>query len=1752
MMNEKMTGRTAEVKQARASASHENLSAEHSKFLKACRAIVQKKSGADKQAQDKQAQGKQAQGFARLQELLVAELLASDLTRIDKPIFMRDAEALFALGKKLAKTPAPSRLQDARAETSFIAGSSQIRDDGFSFLLAHENMPFLASSLSNYFARESIMVQRFLHISVPRSLFLRAGKDATTNTWTSTGTSTGTNSGTSSGDIATVLLQCHGDDNPQRRATIVSGVHAVCARNRAAVSDWQKMRSELELHAQNLQESFACDLASSSRANPTLERQEAIDLLQWVLDENMTFLGLAYMDSNAAEAKGVSAGTEKFGDIGLGIFNEQGMAVLSRDGRSADVLFSSASVFSDFRKSSERVAILKADRHSLVHRDVPLDVLLSKDISGSVLVLAGLFTSKGAYAPLESVPLLRRQLRAVGARLGVVARSQKARHVRNLLQLYPRALLWQAPLDILCEHVDDMREAQQRGSVKLLLLRTQDKISAIVCMAKQNYGVGLERVFARILARHFNAPVDTEGAMIGEDALARVHFIIDTPAPPLSSRAGSKSAVEALLANAARSIEERIVAALDKSFPLAEREALLQRYAQAFPAPYWEEIQDHEHDEKAADEIIEDNNLIEDLLLCEESFARDDGVALALSRKTRRDGSPGKVAAKAVADKTVASEAEDEAEDEEFFSLALSIRDGLSLSDLVPILESLGFKTITETPHSITPSIDGKQRHTTLYHVRLASRAKPAHIEDLPQRFASCFRRVRKGLLPSDTFNSLILLTRLNWREIALLRALTRYLRQAAVPFSQMLISQATARYPDLAESLVSLFCARLDPDLQERARNKAIEDCEKGIEELLLTVKTREDDRILRLLWQTISAIARSNYFHDEQTSSLKLADIESGFCLSFKLFSDRLEFLPSPRPWREIFVSASDFEAVHMRFGPVARGGLRWSDRHHDFRTEILGLVKAQRVKNAVIVPVGAKGGFVVKNPTADPSLRQKQGIACYQGFITAMLAISDNLSGDKVVAPKRTKRWDDDDPYLVVAADKGTASFSDIANEIAIARGYWLQDAFASGGSQGYDHKQMGITSRGVWECVAAHFREMRGYAWDSEPFDVVGVGDMAGDVFGNGMLGSEQIRLLAAFNHKHIFIDPQPDPAESYNERLRLFKNPQQAGWDNYDSSLISAGGGLFLRSAKTIELSKEIRQRFGISQTSIAPDELIRLILQLDVELLWFGGIGTFVKSARENDADIGDHANDSTRVVGSSLRAKIIGEGANLGATQAGRVEYALKGGRCNMDAIDNSAGVDCSDHEVNIKILLALAERAGKLNEARRQELLKAMTDDVAVSVLHHNYRQSQALSMMESLGLRNIERQRLLIRDLVREAGLERKLEELPNEEEIDRRRDEKKALTRPELSVLLCYTKNALYERILESDLPNDPRLFPLLRDYFPDKLRKEFLQYIEKHPLRREIIATRLTSITIDHLGASFLAEIRRETGASFVDIVRANFIVMNLFSLPSLWARIDKLDDKVAAARATRMRYESQRLLFRLDAWFLYRSIDLSVDLSSIEKVETRFAAKIAALSKLPSHLPPYFKAEAKERAELFKSHAGDLDDASALVEELSLLKLRSTFCDIALLSDKNDIDAVFAGVCYYSISEKFGFDILRTSLDRMQDSADPWQQLALANAIDDLWGAQWFFTDHALAGLAKSKDSDSRKGGEKIDEWYAANEACFRRLTPLLQEARGSLRLPMVMVLMLAFHKARSNLASNSVKLTTTKGNSKALPKHGR
>ena len=895
----------------------DQLSSAHRAFLKACRACTKAEPN--------------NKGFAHFQERLTAELLSSDLSRIDASTFVRDTLALFRISCELAQKPRPN-LGKARASIRFLKADSDKSYEGakgFSFLLLHENMPFLASSLANHFARERLSVQRFITIVAPRDLF--KGIVSTEASLTRE---------QRHDDLAAVLVQCHGDDSDARQQEIQANVERVCARNRAAVEDWQRMREAIDRHAQELQQSFASDLASDARANPTLERQEAIDLLQWVLDENMTFLGLAREEKGRASQEG------------LGILDQKREA-----GFSPCELFVSKQVFDDFRASSESVVMLKADRHALVHRDVPIDVLLSKEISGEgILVLVGLLTSKGVYASLESVPLLRRQLRAVGARLGVVARSQKARHVRNLLQLYPRSLLWQAPLDTLCHHIEDMREAQQRGNVKLLLLRTQGKLSAVVCMAKQNYGVGMERVFARILARRLQAHVLTEGAMIGEDALARVHFRIAREELPAAKGASCVEAIEEALGKAARSAEERVSAALEAAFPPARCPLLLARYAKAFPAAYWEEEEAEEEQEQKGDnnplknpldKTLDDSfgkslveaQLVQDLLLCEECLARDDGIALSFRQQSGQT-----------------------------HALSLCVRGGLTLSDLVPILESLGFKTLTETPYHLSLASPKNSEasneasneengeeisafdQATLYRVQLEARATPAHPEDLPARFVACFQRIHKKLLPADSFNRLLLLCRLDWREVALLRALTRYLRQAAVPFSQQLIAEALARAPLLAEDLVELFKARLTPDIAEKSRTELTARHNASIEERLATVASREDDRIVRLLRQTIDAIARSNYFHDK--------DVASETLLSFKLFSDRL----GPRPWREIFVSAADFEAVHLRSllraaACVGRTEFTTSSR----------IGQAQRVKNAVIVPVGAKGGFVLKSPSS-----------------------------------------------------------------------------------------------------------------------------------------------------------------------------------------------------------------------------------------------------------------------------------------------------------------------------------------------------------------------------------------------------------------------------------------------------------------------------------------------------------------------------------------------------------------------------------------------------------------------------------------------------------------------------------------------------------------------------------------------------------------------------------------------------------------
>jgi len=759
------------------------------------------------------------------------------------------------------------------------------------------------------------------------------------------------------------------------------------------------------------------------------------------------------------------------------------------------------------------------------------------------------------------------------------------------------------------------------------------------------------------------------------------------------------------------------------------------------------------------------------------------------------------------------------------------------------------------------------------------------------QRFSHSFERIWAGDAENDGFNQLILLAGLDWREVAMLRGYAKYLQQLGTPFSQSYIEQTFARHPEIVRSLLEFFTTRFDPALKRRDKRHA--DARDTLKAQLGEVASLDEDRILRSFMTLIEATLRTNFYQRDAAGGFKPT-------IAYKFDSARVPDAPKPLPYREIFVYGPRTEGIHLRFGPVARGGLRWSDRREDFRTEVLGLVKAQMVKNTVIVPVGSKGGFIVKRPPAsgERDALQMEGIACYQQFIRGLLDITDNLQGDTVMAPPDVIRHDGDDPYLVVAADKGTASFSDIANAIAREYGYWLDDAFASGGSVGYDHKGMGITARGAWESVKRHFRAL-GHDSQSQDFTVAGIGDMSGDVFGNGMLLSKHIRLVAAFDHRHVFIDPAPDAATSFNERQRLFQLPRSS-WDDYDKTLISNGGGVWPRSAKSIQLSMEAREVLGLADdvNELSPNQLISAILRAPVDLLWNGGIGTYVKGSTETHTDAGDRANNAIRIDGQELRCKVVGEGGNLGFTQRGRIEAALNGVLINTDFIDNSAGVDTSDHEVNIKILLGTQVQAGKLTLPARNKLLASMTDAVADLVLWDNYRQNQTISLMERMAVHRLGSKQHFIRTLEAQGRLDRQIESLPSDAELSERKARGQGLTRPELAVLLSYSKLVAFEQLLESDVPEDPYLSRELQRYFPQPLQQKYAKAMNSLRLKREIIATAVTNSTINRMGATFLLRMQEDSGRTPGEIAKAYTISRETLDARSLWAQIDALDGKV--------------------------------------------------------------------------------------------------------------------------------------------------------------------------------------------------------------------------------------------------------------
>jgi glutamate dehydrogenase len=1010
----------------------------------------------------------------------------------------------------------------------------------------------------------------------------------------------------------------------------------------------------------------------------------------------------------------------------------------------------------------------------------------------------------------------------------------------------------------------------------------------------------------------------------------------------------------------------------------------------------------------------------------------------------------------------------------------------LPISDVIPMLENLGFRVMSEMPYLVnlqggmTVSVQDFEMRYEYDRILV-----PAQVNEI---FQNAFENIWRGKADNDGFNSLVLLAGLTWRQVMVLRTFCRYLLQTGLPFSQTYMEQVLETYPDIARLLVTKFEGRTDPELSARKRRRCNLTTSQALDHAMDGVASLDADRIITAFRATIRATERSNYFQTNIDGGIKSY-------ISVKLDPRKVPDLPKPKPRYEVFVYSPRVEGVHLRGGAVARGGLRWSDRQEDFRTEVLGLMKAQAVKNTLIVPVGAKGGFVAKKlPQGDREEIMEEVIYCYQIFVQGLLDITDNLVDDKIVPPPNVVRNDGDDPYLVVAADKGTASFSDIANAISEEYGFWLGDAFASGGSVGYDHKKMGITAKGGWEAVKRHFREM-GTNIQTTDFTLAGIGDMSGDVFGNGVLLSRHTKLLAAFNHMHIFLDPDPDPKISFRERERLFGLPR-SGWNDYKSDLISAGGGVWSRSEKLIELSPQVRSILAVQEEGMTPDDLIKAILKMPVDLLWNGGIGTYVKASTETHADAGDRANDSVRINGNELRCKVIGEGGNLGFTQLGRIEYALNDGRMNTDFIDNSAGVDCSDREVNIKILLNVVARKQELTQGRRKKLLADMTDEVAAMVLRDNYLQTQALSILESNATGRLREHAYLIKVLEKEAGLDIELEFLPDSEEIDQRLKAGKGLTRPELAVLVSYGKIALYRDMIDSNVPEDDYLAKELISYFPQPLQRRYADLMGEHQLSREIISTLVTNSLVNRMGPVFVYRARDETGADVASVARAYTIAREVFEARSLWNAIEELDNKVHTNAQYSMLNRTTRLLKHGTHWFLDRSIFVS-DIAAAVK---RFGKPT---QRLMDNVEEFLLGRELMKFQEAQALYGEIGIPQEVARRMAGLQSLHSALDIVEVAEATGVDPVRVASVYFRLGQKLRIAWLREQVELLAVQGR-WQAMARNSMRENLYFLQGQLTQQIIDG-AGSK----RKPENTVDSWIEKRADRIRHVLDIIGEMRN-------------------------------------------
>jgi glutamate dehydrogenase len=1434
-------------------------------------------------------------------------------------------------------------------------------------------------------------------------------------------------------------VQIDRQTEPEVLEGIRQGLLDVLADVRVAVEDWSAMRAQLHRLLEDL----------DARPQPIDDDEvaEARSFLAW-LDDHFTFLGFR---TYALEARADD-------DDVIVALPETGLGLLRSAPASVKHLADQPPKVRALARDKVLLNLTKANSKSTVHRPSYLDYVGIKrfDEDGEAVGewrFLGLYTSQVYSARPHEIPVVRRKVANILDWASFPRDSHDAKNLLAILETYPRDELFEASADELYPLVMSILGLQERRQVRLFVRhdRFGRYVSCLVFLPRDRYTTENRLKIESVLTDVFDATGLEHTVRVSESVLARLHFVVyvepgKQPAPDIEE-------VEQRLAQVIRTWVDDLAEALSDELGEERGREVFTTYGNAFPAAY--------RDEHTARLGVADLVRLRSL---------QPGGDLAMSLYRSVEATEGQV----------------------HFKL---YRSGapITLSAVLPLLENMGFEVIDQRPYDITPT---DAPPLWIHDFGLATPVPgPLESDRRSASFQEAFARVWHGDTEDDGFNRLVLRADLTWRDVNLLRAYSKYLRQTATRFSQAYMEDALVDNPQIARLLVDFFHARFDPD-DSAPDEAAVGRYTEVVEDALDEVSSLDEDRILRSFFHLVGATLRTNAFQTD-------ADGQQRPYLSFKLDPAEIPELPRPRPAFEIFVYSPRVEGVHLRGGAVARGGLRWSDRREDFRTEVLDLAKAQTVKNAVIVPVGAKGGFVVKAPPppeAGPDALRDEVEDCYRLFIRGLLDITDNIVDDAVTPPTGVVRYDRDDPYLVVAADKGTATFSDTANAISLERGFWLGDAFASGGSSGYDHKVMGITARGAWESVKRHFREL-GVDTQTTPFTVVGIGDMVGDVFGNGMLLSAAIRLVGAFDHRHVFLDPDPDPDTSFAERQRLFEL-RGSSWDSYDRDLVSEGGGVWPRTAKSIPLSPQVRQLLDVEVASLTPDEVVSAMLCAPVDLLFNGGVGTFVKASDETHAEVGDKTSDRIRVDATALRCKVVGEGGNLGLTQRARIEYAQQGGRVNTDAIDNSAGVDCSDHEVNIKILLDARVRDQDLTGKQRDELLVDMTDEVADLVLANNYAQAEAISNSVANAASMLEVHRRYIHHLEQRGQLDRELESLPSDEQLVERGLAGDGLVRPEFAVLLAYTKTLLYDELLASDLPDDPWLSGELERYFPSALRTGFADQMREHRLRREIVVTQVANALVNEGGTTLLFRLAEETGASTVDIARAHMVAREVFDLRGLQAEVHALDNVTAAVVQTDMLLEARRLIERSTRWLL-RNLPHPIDVATA--VGT-FAEGAAAVSDL---MPASLRGADHQAAEEARRQLEDHGVPEGLAVRVACLPARFFALDLVTVAwrsaeadgdEGESIDAVAA--TYFALAERLGLDWLREQISALPRETR-WDTLARDALRENFLTQHSQLTAEVIQVTDPGDDAD-----ERIDGWLRRNGAKVRRCEQMLAQIK--------------------------------------------